>query len=710
MKNIFLIIALIFIQISVLTAQNDLNKALHAELILIGRSSPDSIILRWGVSKAAVWEDALNKGYIIERAEYDPNVSDYEKLNYKPISTEAFKVWPITRWENIFNSMDEEDEDYQYAALAVNLSGVANFESGQKSTSLFSDGLNSLGEGKSITDNRYGFCMVAADRSAITAEALGLRTTDTDIAVGKTYVYRISLASYGGKYFVKPAYLKIKAEDFNPIIDKSKLVITPKHESIMMTWERPAFMNSFFIERSFDGNSYIRLNEAPLNRANHPAYYGKDLGAYLDENLLNYNTYYYRIYGATSFGDELLMAEFSAMPKDMRAPSKPFINQPEHIQPDEVSVTWEWTDDGESADLNGFNILRGKDVHGPFDKLNSDLIDLQLREYNDEEFIADGKNYYVIEAVDASGNVSSSRAAYVTLIDSIPPAVPEFLDGKMDSTGVVTLVLKPNTERDLMGYRILFSNQEDHEFSVIQDRFDENIDTYQMGFEFKDTVSLNTLTKYVYYKATSLDYNYNESELSHFIRVKRPDNIPPVPPLIKGYKVSEDNVVLDLVPSTSDDVVSHSVYRKESDQTDWSIISIVGKEVSIFKDTTVSEGIDYHYSISATDDSDNESRMCNPVKLRKVEKIDFKGPEPTAKYDLENKFIEITWESAENRSTKYVLSRMINSGKWEILSIGEDNFFIDEDLDVQGNYLYRLKSYSHDLESIPIESEWLVIK
>ena len=114
------------------------------------------------------------------------------------------------------------------------------------------------------------------------------------------------------------------------------------------------------------------------------------------------------------------------MPKDITPPQNPFLKQPQHVSPNEVLVEWEMNASIED-DLNGFFVARSNNNSGDFKIIHSYLLDKNQRSLIDTSFIKGQKNYYVIQASDTSGNLSSSFPVSVTLIDSVPPATPKFL-------------------------------------------------------------------------------------------------------------------------------------------------------------------------------------------------------------------------------------------------------------------------------------------
>lgn len=709
MKNILIIILVVFGSLCVKaqnTVQDELNKSLEAELQIIGKSSADSIILRWGASKPEIWEYALKNGYVVERALVTDLSLEINKIPFKPLAQSPFKMWPAEKWQEVFQALDENSNDYQMCAIAVSLSGLMEEGEGEtlEGTDLFSNGLNSLGDGKGVVDNRFGFSMVAADRSKLAADGSGLRFVDKDIEQNSTYIYRISLPNYKGTYKVKPSYVMLSAEEYVPSFPNLNLKVEPNEKSISVSINKPEIVNAFVVERSLDGTNYVRLNETPVNSTSANGYNGVRKFVYLDDSLVNYQKYYYRLYGNTPFGDEVLVSEFTAMPVDKKAPPRPFIFQPNHKDPETVKLEWEFTD--REGDLKGFNILHSNDVHGPYNKLNKKLIATTVRAFEHKNFTADGKNFYQIEALDTAGNSSYSREAYVTLIDSTPPAIPVFLEGSMDSLGVVTLVLRANSERDLMGYRLLKANQADHEFSVFQDRFSSDSSSYTFGYIITDTVSLGTLTEEVFYKATSLDFNYNESELSTHIMVKRPDKRAPVSPLIKHYTVTEKSIFIEFVPSTSKDVVSHTLLRREDKSAEWKSIGLFENTENSFTDTSVMPNVYYEYTLYATDDSENNSPQCRSVRLRPYSTALNDVFKPIAKYLADSNLVIVDWRSNEKMDPKgwFVIMKKENNNEWVVVKQTRDSVYRDTKCNNNSIVEYRVKYYTEHSEGKPVSS------
>lgn len=285
-----------------------------------------------------------------------------------------------------------------------------------------------------------------------------------------------------------------------------------------------------------------------------------------------------------------------------------------NTKPNEITIKWD-VNNPIDKDLKGFIVARGEQNRGKYKILNKNVLPITARKFIDKKYRKDKMNYYIVQAIDTAGNVSSTMPAFVTIIDSIPPKKPKFISGKIDSTGVVTVKIALNKEKDLMGYRLFRSNSDKHEFSVIREGFDDN-DSIPKPVQtvFKDTVTLNSLTPYIYYRIKALDKNFNQSEFSEILKVKRPDTIAPVTPVFKNVLVQQKQVELYFAPSNSEDVIIQEIYRKENPKNPWVKIADLKKDQKQYVDKNVKQGTMYYYTIRAKDDSGLYSKYAIPVK------------------------------------------------------------------------------------------------
>src|SRR5690606_1101602 len=299
-------------------------------------------------------------------------------------------------------------------------------------------------------------------------------------------------------------------------------------------------------------------------------------------------------------------------------------------------------------------------------------------------FIRGGNNFYLVEAIDTAGNISQSYPVFTALNDSIPPAKPVWVSGVMDSTGVVALVINPNTEKDLMGYRILRSNSPEHEFSSIIESFGNDSLDYTGITEFKDTVSLETTTPYVYYCITALDNRYNESELSEYIAVKRPDIIAPVTPVILDVTVTDKSVSLLFAPSTSEDISYHIAFRRIMNNEKWDSLATLGSADSIFIDLNLKPNIMYEYALLAVDSSGLKSELSFPVNARPY----YTGVLPVVKnlsvlFDEEKSNSILKWDYENLENVNFVIYRVFENNppqRFATVSQSESRNFIDSKL------------------------------
>jgi fibronectin type 3 domain-containing protein len=122
--------------------------------------------------------------------------------------------------------------------------------------------------------------------------------------------------------------------------------------------------------------------------------------------------------------------------------------------PGDSKVTLSWAPNTES-DLGGYNVYRSTTSGTGYTKLNSSLLTSPL--YADNSATNGTKYYYVVRAVDTSGNSSGnsneSSATPTAGPDITPPSAPAGL-GASAGNGSATLTWSPVSATDLAGYTV----------------------------------------------------------------------------------------------------------------------------------------------------------------------------------------------------------------------------------------------------------------
>ncbi len=587
----------------------------------------------------------IKGGYVLERSA--------DGKNFQPIGTS--KHISVDELENIIQK--EQDK-----SVIDKLNSVLNFleHIDEEAIPEFDEekGLRGVKAEKSRQDLVYFTVMLSIIQNPIVAEYLGIKYMDSDVERGKTYYYRVKPLAKFEFYDVSNKTLELVAE---PRTDYTKEIkVVSGESSLGFSWERDDLIGYYVERKAYNETEFKSLTDNIQFTLKPRGYKGGTRGAFRDTSLVNYKPYTYRFYANTFWGEKVLFGEVTAHSVDKTPPPPPYVPQPKQIKPDEVLISWEIPDD--VPDLWGFIVSRGVKVDGDFKILHNKIIPKNYRKFVDKTFRTDTLNYYMVQAIDTAKNVSSSEPNLVVIIDSMPPAKPVFINSSIDDKGVVTLEVKKNTERDLMGYRLFKANSPDHEFSVIYEGFKRKGALDTIPTVFHDTTTLKTLTPNVYYRIKALDYHYNQSEFSDIVKVKRPDTIPPAKPLIRNVEVYEDRVVIFFALSPSKDVVSQMIYRREDMKAPWKLLDTLQKGQHSYVDTAVTKNVTYYYSLRAKDDSDLYSPYSNSVFARPYD-TGVRPPVTNFRGNKKEDRVLLSWEYANmNKDTFFVIYRTNKKG------------------------------------------------
>lgn len=625
MRSVYIITMLIFI-CQFVFCQND-----SIRMHMLGRSELDGIRLRWLVKDPNELLIAFKNGFEIKRAIFDKNKSQALQ-DYKPISQYIFKRANNASWNEYKSKHPLKSDDVRviYAHMAEDLSNKQYALTGKEK-------IDEIIAFKKDFDNVRTYILLAADMNWDAAVLLGLGFLDKDAKKGQAYVYQLKAIDQE----IDPVYLEI-VHDFKESDNKANIKVIENDKKITLTWKTPNGVNGYFIEKSMDNKSFEKNNKVPFFLMKTGGTQSDTITSYEVDSLINYKWYYFKVYGTTPFGDDVLIGTAKGMPRDKTAPKRPLMKVAKHIEPDKAEISWDMSDPLED-DIAGFIIGRSTQDDGDYYAIHDGLIHKDKRRFEDIYFSKDSSNYYIVEVVDTSGNRSRSDFSYLTLIDTVPPGKPIHIKSKMDSLGIVTLQLEPQKEKDFMGYRIYKTNADDHEFSVVQETYNDTIVEVARKPIITDTSTVKSLTKYIYYKVTALDYHYNESKPSEMIKVKRPDIYPPVAPVIHDFLVTDTIIRLDFIPSSSSDVVRHFMMRKKSSEENWSILDTLGVNQHTYFDKSCITDISYDYAIRAQDDSDMFSPFSNVLTLKTYRKSRPAKIDITCVYDTNAKTTTIAW-------------------------------------------------------------------
>ncbi|MFL1897214.1 hypothetical protein ACJRPK_16040 [Aquimarina sp. 2-A2] len=651
------------------------KEATH-EVKVISRPQEDRILLRWVANTPISWIKGNRYGYTLERY----TISRDRKTLPKPekiIVGQNFKPVPMMEWESL-----SEINDFG-ATMAQALWGESFVVQG-------GGGLASIINKAEETQQRFAFGLYAADQDFNIAQKAGLGYIDTAVKPNEKYLYKVIANTPTTELKIKEGGVFTGIIDYEPLPEPVDFVGIFQDNSTLLSWNSTLLKNtynSYIIERSEDGERFSKLGDLPYT-AIQKEKSENDRTIYID-SIPNDKAYFYRIKGVSSFG------EVGPISNVVTGEGKKVLKFVPHLlsktfkSESEVELTWEFPEEG-NADIKGFTLKRSDTDRGAYIPVVEN-IPPTARKISYTKLRA--SNYFKITANGKNNNYRDSFTMLVQPVDSIPPAKPQKLEGRVDSTGVVTLQWKANNEEDLLGYRVFRGNLAKEEFSQLTQ-------SPQMNPTYVDTVNIKSLNSKVFYKIVAVDQRYNLSPASEVLVLKKPDIIPPTPPVFKTFTTDKGTVELSWANSSSDDVAAHYIYRKQLSDPTWQLVFQAADLTDrSYEDTNVEEGNSYSYIIIARDESGLESQPGSPVSLR----VSSTGPKNSIRglYGAINTFdksIVLSWGAKGEQITSYELYRKVNDAPltlYKVLPKGS-KLFTDTKLTINSTYTYRIRAIFED--------------
>jgi uncharacterized protein len=555
--------------------------------------------------------------------------------------------------------------------------------------------LNDLMTQRNDQNTMFAFALLMADNSPINAQRMGLRFLDKTVRKNERYLYTVQLLN-APNFPHQAAKVVVETSEPYQMPPLPPINVKGLDRQIEITWDNRAagsFFSAYWIEKSDNGGqSFRRLNKRPWvpdARAN---------ALYSDSLTQNYRPFQYRVVGVTPFGELSLPSPILAVSgRDLQPPAPVGYLKAQHIKGREVKLTWEKK--VVEPDLAGFIVGRSNSADGPFLPISTAILPKDARTFTDQATELNGMNYYVVSAIDTARNAMRSTPAYVMLKDNDPPSQPKGIRGSIDTLGIVRLQWLPNPEPDIKGYMVYFANDPKHEFIPLTPDF--LIEPF-----FTDSITLQTLSKEIYYKIMAFDLHQNPSAFSDIASVRKPDRVAPVAPVFEQFFVSDTAVSISWQNSVSEDVVAQLLYRKEPNGA-WREVAKLPKNQQKYADKTIKPSTSYTYALAALDDGGLRSAMSFPLKVS-VYRL---GYQPTltgivSQLSSDQKTISLRWNKPTQMPSKIVIYRQTATEKMTFYDkINGQNTEYKDTLVSTGVYQYRLKAIYENGDETPLSVE-----
>jgi len=647
-------------------AQENIKR--EEELAVIVRPSADSITLRWAPLQVADWQAANQYGYRVERFTLVRHGKVVKPPEQKLLTPSPLKPLPEEQWEKFTGN--------KYGMVAAQALYGETFELDIAHTDI----MQIVNKAKE-NEQRYSIALFCADMSPVIAKAQGLYFADKQIEKDVRYLYRVSVITPAdtlrGSVFIDPAQ-KYQLPSVAGVTGQAAGNV------VTLRWnqaEYESLYTTYSIERSEDGKTFTAVSDiagVTLSKKGQESkyQYAVDTVATIGKE------YSYRVRGITPFGEYGPSSNTIKVKVSKAVTSNVFITSALSTDNKSIDIQWDFPASENDA-LAGFEVTRSSKASGVYKTIHNDILPATSRAFKDAS--PQQSNYYKIKARTLDGTEITSMPYLAMLVDSIPPAIPVGMQGKVDEYGNVRISWKPNTDADIYGYRVYRAYYQSEEFALMTG--EPVKDT-----TFTDRVELKSLNEKIHYQIMAIDRNQNQSALSAILSLALPDKVPPMPPVWLPVKSTKEGVVLTWQPSGSQDVVKYEVYRK-GDQGQWIrlVTRPAGKDsVYTYTDQNLSNSNVQYYTVIAVDEANLESPPT-PV----VSGFMLSQPKPAVSMaapivNYEKKAIVLNWTYDQPNVTSFRVYRIVNDGTVQLYRTVKDKQFVDIGITANTKYSYRV--------------------
>jgi uncharacterized protein len=444
--------------------------------------------------------------------------------------------------------------------------------------------------------------MLMADKDFSVARDLGLGYIDqSEKDNSKIYTYLVSIV---GTTINASATVNLNKSAALP--DLPELKGSGDNKLAVLTWDLSAVDSSYSYYLIYKDGQCINTDDPFVPMTSEE--YQKEI-IYIDKLDDNISTHEYYIVGVNIFGkrsEKSNLVNIKGVP-----PSLDFLLTIDslHFNVSNFVIHWKVSNPAVLSDIVGYNVFRLLDISGKADLMTASMLPSSSVQYTVANPVSAA--YYYIEAVDVTGRVYPSVAVLGQPRDVTPPVAPSGLSGLISRTGEVKLKWDKNTEPDLDGYLVFYSNYSDGDYSQFTTKPTKTN-------EYATTIHTSFAMDSIFIKIAAVDLRFNKSAYSTILRMARRDITPPSKPVINHLLGREMGVRIAWSLPTDNDLASIVLQRKLASGSNWKTIHILNLKFPVqypleqgelqpsnHIDSSALEHRTYDYRLIAEDNSHN---------------------------------------------------------------------------------------------------------
>ena len=383
--------------------------------------------------------------------------------------------------------------------------------------------------------------------------------TDTHLTNGRTYFYVVSAANRERRSANSAEASAAPIGSVTIPATPSGLSATAGNLQVALSWSASSGATSYHVKRATTGGGPYTQISAPTGTT------------FTDAGLANGTTYFYVVSAVNAAGESANSTQAAATPK-APTPAVP-VGVSATAGNQQVALAW-----SASSGATSYNVKRATTSGGPYTLVSAPT----ANSFTDTGLVASTTYFYVVSAVNASGESANSMQVSATT-NSPVPAVPT---GLLATAGNQQVALLWSASSSATSYKVKRATTSGGPFNLVGTPTATN---------FTD-IGLTDGTTY-FYVVSAVNASGESANSSQVSAIP----LPPAPAVPTGLAATAGKEQVALSWSASSGATSYNIKRATTTGGPFGVVGT--STVTSFSDTGLTDGTTYFYVVSAVNSS-----------------------------------------------------------------------------------------------------------